>query len=317
MSSTKSPNERVDSALRDLEKLRRGFQRGTWLTAIVGFLLLALLAGYFCYGYFQIKILADPENLVALVGTTLDSQIPVVRQSVETQVNDNAAVWAEQTSQQIVAYAPTLREHVETAALAQTDDLIDKFTVMGETQFRRVIDENRDTMKNGLQQLKANEELDAHVMELFEAAFEKELQVSMESQSEELTAALTEINERLAQLGSGEGLEPEEVIHRRILMLARRMMMEQFDPENLAKIDSARATSDMGSEGDVADDEDDSVDAGIMDDPAPVEKAKPEVPKKKPEVPKEKKPEAPKQEKPAAKKPATDDEDGKKADAAE
>ena len=78
MSSTQPLADRTEAVYRQLRSLRRRFQLGSWIFLIVGGLLLAVVAGYFSFGYSEISDLNDPEKIVALVGQTVDDQIPIL-----------------------------------------------------------------------------------------------------------------------------------------------------------------------------------------------------------------------------------------------
>lgn len=54
MAAPQTLNQRAEAAHRQLKKLRRHFQRGAWITTIVGFGLLLLVSGYYYYGYSEI-----------------------------------------------------------------------------------------------------------------------------------------------------------------------------------------------------------------------------------------------------------------------
>lgn len=242
MSSSQTVIERIEATRRELRALSRRFRRGGWITLIVGLALLALVAGYFTYGYKEISYFRDPEPLVALVGDMLDRQIPEARKRLEEEVNKNAATWAEQASQQIVVAIPSLRQQLEDYACEQTDVLIDQLHVMGEKEFRRILDENRATVEQALNDLRENEEPSEEVVALLEQAMEKELQLGMKDQAQVVFTILSDLNRNLKDLKASENLTPEQENERRVLMLARRLQLDKFGDVRLEEVSAPVVT---------------------------------------------------------------------------
>ena len=228
MSSSKTLTERLEASHRELSKMRRRFRRGTWTTVIIGFGLLLLVAGYFCYGYMEISSFRNPDLLVSLVGNMLDQQIPQLRRRLQDEVEKNATTWAEQASQQVVSVVPTLRQELEDYTCKQTDALIAKLNVMGEKEFRRMLNENRSTVEQSLQDLKDHDELSEGAVVLLEEALEKELQVSMQDQAAVLLTILSELNKNFKTLHQDENLNAEQESTRRALMIVKRLQKERF-----------------------------------------------------------------------------------------
>lgn len=242
MSSSKTLTERIEAAHRELRALRRRFRRGSWITLIVTLALLFLVAGYFMYGYLEISAFKDPDLLVSWVGNTLDQQIPEVRRRLEEEVKRNAATWAEQASEQAVALMPPLRQQLEDYACAQTDVLIDQLNVMGEKEFRRILDENRSTVEQALKDLEADEAISEEAIALLEAAMEKELQLGMQDQAQVVFTLLWDLNQNMKNLKAGENLTPEQENERRVVMLARRLQVEHFGDVRLEEISAPVVT---------------------------------------------------------------------------
>jgi hypothetical protein len=225
---TQSANEQLETARRELRKLRRWIRFGSWLTTIVALLLLGLVAWYFTYGYLEISALKDPEMLVSLVGQTIDQSIPQLRQRLEQEVDNNAKAWAQQASEQALAAAPTLRENLEDYICKGTDLLIDELEVVGEQEFRRVLAENRATLEKALEELEDEDEISDGTVLLLEEAMEKELQLSMQDQAQAVFAIVSDLNASMKTLAKGEDLNEVQQCERRVLMLARRLQLEHF-----------------------------------------------------------------------------------------
>lgn len=228
MSSSQTLTQRIEASHRELRKMRRRFRFSSWITAIIGFGLLLLVAGYFSYGYVQISSFRDPELLVSLVGNAVDEQIPQLRRRLQQEVENNAATWAQQASQQVIAAIPPLRQQLEDYACDQTDVLIDKLDVMGEREFRRILNENRSAVEQALKDLEDHDELSEGAVTLLEEALEKELQVSMQDQAGVLLTIISDVNNNFKTLHQNEDLTPEQQSTRRALMIAKRLQKERF-----------------------------------------------------------------------------------------
>ena len=228
MSSTKPLTDRTEAVYRELKSMRRRFQIGSWITMIVGGLLLLLVVVYFSIGYSAVSELKDPELVVSLVGQAVDDQIPIQRQRLEDEVKNNASTWAEQASQQVLAALPQLREQIEQLALQQSDNVIAQIDVVGEQQFRRIIDENRSTMQRAIQDLKNDEDVSEEVLLALQLAIEKELQIDANSQADAVLTIVSDLNTNMGELIEGKDLTLEQKAERRALMLAKRLLVETF-----------------------------------------------------------------------------------------
>jgi len=246
MSSSQTLTERIEASYRELRKMRRRFRSVTWITAIIGFGLLLLVAGYFCYGYLEISSFRNPDLLVSLVGNTIDQQIPLLRRRIETEVENNAATWAEQASQQVIAAIPTLRQQLEDYACDQTDALIDKLHVMGEKEFRRMLKENRSAVEQALKDLEDHDELSDGAVTLLEEAMEKELEVSMQDQAAMLLTIISDVNKNFKTLHENEDLNEEQQNTRRALMIAKRLQKEHFGDVRIEDITPTIVTDAVG-----------------------------------------------------------------------
>jgi hypothetical protein len=228
MSSNQSLADRTEAVYRELRSLRRRFRVGAWITLIVGGLLLLLVATYFYIGYREISSFRDPELIVSLVGDMVDQQIPALRQTAEDQVKANAPVWAEQASQQVLAAIPPLRQQVETLALQKSDELINKINTVGEEQFRRVLDQNRATVQNAIDQLKRDEEISEGIVIALQEAVEREFQIDADNQAAALVAVVSDMNANMEKLVAGEDLTRQQKAERRALMLAKRFHADRL-----------------------------------------------------------------------------------------
>ena len=228
MASTQALVDRSEAVYRELRSMRFRFRLGAWITLIVGGLLLLLVVGYFSYGYSEISSFRDPELIVSLVGDMADQQIPALKKMAEDQVNQNAAVWAEQASQQVLAQVEPLRKQIESMALQQADEAIAKIDVVGEKKFREMLEQNRETVQNAINQLKNDEEISEGAVIALKEAVEKEFQIDADSQVDALVTLVSDVNANMDKLAAGENLTREQRAERRVLMLARRIHVDRF-----------------------------------------------------------------------------------------
>ena len=228
MASTQPLVDRSEAVYRELRSMRIRFRLGAWITLIVGGLLLLLVIGYFSYGYSEISSFRDPELVVSLVGDMADQQIPALKKMAEDQVNQNASVWAEQASEQVLAQAEPMRKQIEALAMQQADEAIAKIDVVGEKKFREMLEQNRETVQNAINQLKNDEEISEGAVIALKEAVEKEFQIDADSQVDALVTLVSDVNANMDKLVAGENLTREQRAERRVLMLARRIHVDRF-----------------------------------------------------------------------------------------
>ena len=91
---------RIDQLTKQIAQHETATKRAASTMGTVGLLSLVLLSVYFFYGYVQIAELLEPNELVPLGASMLESNLPAARQAIIKQVSDSAPAWAEQVSQQ-------------------------------------------------------------------------------------------------------------------------------------------------------------------------------------------------------------------------
>jgi len=225
----------IEARLAATERLLRDqtarIRRGTVLTLVVGLLLLGLMAAYFYYGYTEISSIAKPETLVQAAATKIQDQIPDIRKAAEDEVAKSAPVWAASLSQQAQSSLPTLREKLEAYAIEQVDQTAAQTISLTEAEFRRFLRENRETLEQGFRELATSPELADESLNRVQAALEARFRGSMEEGSQDMFATLHDLNSKIARLKTGQNLSQEEQLERQILMQARRLQLEQADPQ--------------------------------------------------------------------------------------
>ncbi len=228
MASNKPLVDRTEAVYRQLRSLRRRFRVGGWLAmivlgAILGYLLFALPLGYGWISEFR-----NPELIVSVVSQMADQQIPAVRRMAEDQVNQNASVWAEQASEQVLAQVAPMRKQIESLALQKSEEAIAKIDVLGEKKFRELLEQNRETVQTAIEQLKNDEDISEGAVIALQEAVEREFQIGADSQVDALVAIVSDINANMDQLASNEKLTREQKAERRVLTLMRRIHSDRF-----------------------------------------------------------------------------------------
>ena len=137
---------------------------------------MVLVGTYFAIGYHEISAFRDPELIVSLVGDMVDQQIPTLRQAAEDQVKTTPLLGRTGQRAGDCLYS-ALREQIKIAALQKSDELIAKIDTLGEQRFRRILNENRQTVQDAINQLKNDQEISEGVVLALQKAIEKEFQI--------------------------------------------------------------------------------------------------------------------------------------------
>ncbi|MBM4002848.1 MAG: hypothetical protein FJ295_06100 [Planctomycetes bacterium] len=195
-------------------------------TLIVGVLLVALLAGYFIFGYRQLAEIMEPDTLVAAASTWIEEQLPVARRTVQDEVTRHAPDWAESLSKQAQNSLPDLRGKLEEHVLLQVDEMAEKAMDISEVEFRKFLRDNREPLRKSFEELAVNPQLADESLQLIEEMVDREFQFNMREGADDLFAILNLMTAKLSRLKSGKDLDELEQLERRVLMLARRLQQQ-------------------------------------------------------------------------------------------
>jgi hypothetical protein len=218
-----TPSQRLDRTRADLETLRRRTNTATTLTTLVGILLLAVLCGYFYFGYRLFNEFTQPTTMVDLAAGLIDDQIPEARRALEQQVRDQAPAWAETLSEQALAAVPSAREHFESYVSDNIDGVLEKGTDLTEEKFRAFLQANRDTLTADMKELATSPELAEAQLDTLQESLESQIQLDLRSQFRDLFESLVLLNEKLDRLQHASDLSEDEHRELRLLKLARRL----------------------------------------------------------------------------------------------
>jgi hypothetical protein len=224
-----SLEQRLQQTEQALARISNRLAAGARRTRILGLLLLCLIAGYFAYGYREIRTLVGPDHLVPLAGNMLDDSLPELRHSLHQTVAASAPVWAEGLSTTAVEAAPRAREALEEYVLNQTQVVLEHATTLGEDQFRKILREHRAEMEQTLAQLANDQNYSDETLKIFVAALNDELGRDLQEQSHEVLGTLIGLKEKLQRLAKGGTLSQEEALERHALMTVRHIQLSQAD----------------------------------------------------------------------------------------
>jgi hypothetical protein len=220
---------RLEHLERELAAKSRQANRSSTATALVGAVVVVLLAGYFAYGYSQIQEVTRPARLVDTAQSMIDDNLPNARKSVEEEVTKSAPVWAEHLSKQAVDAFPSAREKFRDLIIERIDASIDEAKIFSQDQFQAFLDKNGEALNKKFEELANKPELaDASLAEL-EAMLETQFKTDMQFQSKELLNALISCNARLKKLSEGKGLDSKDQLWVTTLQLLRRLQEENSE----------------------------------------------------------------------------------------
>jgi hypothetical protein len=235
-SSPESLLERLGRLQRELALERSRVQRTSVLTIIVGVLLLAVLGGYFGVGYVWLQPLANVDNLLFYAEDQLDRRLPEGRRLLENQIRENAPQWAERLSQQAYANVPYARTKLEEFALEQFESSMNEATARTDEEFRKFLHDNHDQLEKYFKELADKPELAEIELQDLRRSLEAQVGADIKTGAKQLLDLLVQLNARLRRLLHEKNLSPEEDNERRLLMLARRLVLEQMDPNQVASL---------------------------------------------------------------------------------
>jgi hypothetical protein len=222
--------DRLNASQQKLNTLQAELDSSNRLTLTAGTLMLLLLAGYFAYGYREIKRLVEPDTLVPYGAQILQERIPDARHAIVQQVSTAAPQWAEQVSKRIRDELPQIREKLQDYFLKQSEQMLTQVTTISEGHLRKALQENKDVLDTHIRELAQNEQLSDAAAESLVSELEGELKQDLREQSETVLQSIESLDARVQRLALGKELDEEETVERRILMLARRLQLMEADP---------------------------------------------------------------------------------------
>ena len=216
-------SDRMNQLTQQISRHESAISRSSRMTNIIGVIALVALSIYFYVGYTMIAGLLEPERLVPYGASMLETRLPEARKALVKQIADSAPAWAKEASVQARKEIPGLRVKLETYALSNTDQVLDKVSTLTEAQFRKALQDNRELVESGFKELSSSDKLSEATVNALVNALEQELKADMKSQAKDVLETLQYLSDRVQRLSAGKNLDEQERYMRQILMIARRM----------------------------------------------------------------------------------------------
>jgi hypothetical protein len=277
--STSPLSERISKLTWQISQQEASINRSSKTMGTIGVIALIAISIYFYIGYQIIAEILEPKVLVQAGSTYLEQNLAPARQALVKQIRDSSPAWAEQVSLMAQEALPNLRSSLEEYILTETDALMVQVATLAEDKFRKAIQENRELVERGFKELAASEKLSEETLAALVVALEQELKADLRDQSELLLETLRFLSARVRKLAAGVNLDEEEKCERRIAMLARRLQLEEADPNPIKPpaIEIASPNSDPATKPapDSKVDDKDTTDQEKSEKPAANQDAKP------------------------------------------
>jgi hypothetical protein len=223
-SSAHAVKERLARLEQDLTRQRQRVDGTTWLTAIVGIIVLVAVGGYMWYGYEEISTLKDPNKIVDLAAKEIDDNLPQLRRRLEGEIIQSAPEWAGALSKQALGYLPAGRQQFEKLVMENLDDALAQTREKTNEQFRNYIMNNKDHLKKQFEELSKSPDLADTTFADLQADLEKDLGLNFQENAAALLKQLTNANHAFKKLHDGKNLNEQEQLERKCWMLARAIV---------------------------------------------------------------------------------------------
>lgn len=207
----------------DLTQLENDVEWNTRLTTGLVTLFIVVIGVFALLTYRRYVYMTQPEVIVATAEEAITANFPEARAALKKEIIKAAPTIADKLSQVAVANVPEAREQLVVFLDRQLDKGLDKVTEISADRFRKALQDNREMVLKGIEELKeVPEETEQFVIDL-EKRLEKSLGADMEKQAYQALSFLRDFNDKLSRLAEGTGLEPEELLEQQIVRLLRTM----------------------------------------------------------------------------------------------
>ncbi|MEK6246985.1 MAG: hypothetical protein N2C12_02325, partial [Planctomycetales bacterium] len=165
-------------------------------------------------------------------------------------VNDSAEEWAQQLSHEAFKGVPVIREKLENYILEQYDAKLAAVAAVPDDEIRKFLKKNHASLELRLKELSASPELSKKTLEELENLLNEQIGYNMRDQAALMFETLRMLNKKLEILLANkrpgdQPLDEEQRLERQIVMVCKRLQMEQQDPELLNDI--GRERRNLGS----------------------------------------------------------------------
>lgn len=222
--------KRLDAVERALAAQQASLARGNSMTLVVGVIILCLLGGYFYYGYTKIAEVLEPKTLVDSVEGIVQQNLPEVRKVLQNEIVKSAPKMAEQLSAKGLEAVPQAREKLEGYVVDQIDKMVVEGREKTDAEFKDFVKKNKIMLNDGVKQLVKSPEDAKKFLNQLIAVMEEQQAGDLKADAEHVLLTITELNGKLATLREGKGLKPDQALEREILAIAKRLQMQEGDP---------------------------------------------------------------------------------------
>jgi hypothetical protein len=210
-------------------------KRSTLLTVIVGIVVMIALGCWLYYGLRLWDEITEPTMLVNFLAEKLDDMIPEAKKSLEDEIVKSSPLWAEHLSDKMLASVPDTRKNLESSVLEQMEVNIQKAHLMSEDRFRMFLKKHRPMLERQYKDLAADKAHPEAVLKEIEVALDEDEDIKVNLREDALAVlnTLKNANKAWKNMLAGKDLTEEQKLERRVWELARRLQLEQLEPEKL------------------------------------------------------------------------------------
>lgn len=214
-------DQTIEKITKDLKNLKSAMNRDSTLLLVVAIVLFAVFLGYFIYGYNQFRDITEPNKLMDAAEAIVGENIKEVRKTVETEVENNADVWAEQLSEQALAQIPQWKDNLEEFVKKQIGEKISESVDRVEPKFDELINKENETLKKAFASLKEDDDISEEIIAIITKEVDERLKTSVQADSESVLNNMIQLKAKMRKLKSGQNLSEEEALERNILQTIR------------------------------------------------------------------------------------------------
>jgi hypothetical protein len=222
--------DRLDRMQRELAAHQRRLVGRTRFAGFLAVVVLVALSFYFYIGYSGFGEVTQPKNLVALAEMHIDQSLPELRRSVQDYIIKESPGWAAEVSSRIQESIPIAREGLEDYIVDQMDTILEQTATMTEEQFRGFLKDKHDVLEQGFTDLSASPQMAEQTVNEITNGLDKQLGRRMQEEAGQLFDTIGQMNKKIATLHANKGLNQEQMLERRILMLTRRLQLQNVEP---------------------------------------------------------------------------------------
>lgn len=214
----------TDPRILELEREVRGTAR---LTTALLVLFILLVVGCCLYAWYRVRQALSPEALAEDVRSYVEANAPKWQQELKTRIVKAAPKLARKMDRRTVATMPQARSTLETYLEQQMTADLARGEAITEEEFRKFLQDNRDTIKKTFTQLRQAPKETDHLAGELEKAVDRRLGVNLRRQSGLLLQGFRQVNAKLQRLSEkSAALTPTEQVEQRIVRILRALQIE-------------------------------------------------------------------------------------------